>query len=166
MFISYCSIMLSHIFSTPISTDITLTLIWLTIAFLLLLLELSSPGLFLFLSFSSASFCAALAAYYEYSIAHQWIVFFIGLAISFFLLKTFAKKQKPSHSLKTNTDSLIGQVALVTQTIAPHTPGRAKTKNEEWPALERTNLLIIEKNTLVRITSITGNKLLVEPIKD
>ena len=158
--------LLSNILSTNISYDNTLIITWLVAGFTLLLLELSSPGLFLFLSFAAGCFCAALTAWLSYDLTLQWIMFFIGLIASFVLLKTLAKKNPRSHSIKTNTDGLIGLVALVTEPITEYQAGRIKVRGEEWPALSDKPHTTIEKNQHVTITAIRGNKVLVQPRKD
>jgi membrane protein implicated in regulation of membrane protease activity len=157
---------LINLFATNSSTDNSLITAWLVASFVLLVLELSFPGLFLFISFSAACLAAAFITYFGYATTVVWGAFFFTLFCSFALLKPFAKKQNKSHSTKTNTEGLLGQVALVIEPIKENLPGRIKVKGEEWPAIAKDSHIEIEKNTRVIITAVRGNKAIVQLHKD
>lgn len=149
------------IFSVSLLSNTTaLGYIWLVAALVLLLLEVGTPGLFFFLSFAMGATGASIAAFLGMGIKAQCIVALIVALISFAILKMWAKPHEKSK-FKTNVDALINQEAVVIETIEPHTGGRIKIKGSEWPALT-TNGSILHKGTIVKITGLEGNKLIVK----
>ena len=134
--------------------------LWLLSAFVLLLFELSAPGLFLFISFAAGSICAALAAFIGYTLTTQCFAALAGLIISFIFLHRY-KKRGPAK-LKTNTESLVGQIAIVTEPATSEQAGRVKIRGEEWPALASTQGVIFAKGSHVTIVAVSGNKLLIK----
>jgi len=73
----------------------------------------------------------------------------------------FVMTPKSISPSKTNIDALIGQEAIIIQTIEPRSVGRVKIKGEEWPAIADHHT-ILQKGTTVHIIRITGNKLFVK----
>jgi membrane protein implicated in regulation of membrane protease activity len=132
--------------------------LWLIAGLLLLLLEVGTPGLFVFLSLACGAFVAAITAFCGMSLFTQCWAAIGGALISFVILKYFfvGKKQR----FATNIHALIGQEAVVIETIEPRKIGRVKVKGEAWPALCREPH-ILQKGTIVKIVRIEGNKLIV-----
>ncbi len=133
---------------------------WLIAGILIMLLEIGTPGLFFFLSLACGTFLAALGAFLDLSLFSQCWLVVIGSVLSFMLLKSVIANKKKTAP-KTNVDALIGEEALVIQTIEPRGTGRVKVKGEEWPAVADQHT-ILQKGTLVHIVRIDGNKLLVK----
>ena len=137
--------------------------LWLLCAFMLLLLELTTPGLFLFISFAAGCIFGALTAFAGYSIMIQCVSSLIGLSISFFFLRRWSKKTT-TMTLKTNIDALIGQKALVTKAIHIERGGYVKVRGEEWPAFIENSTTELHTHSYVIIVAVRGNKLVVIPI--
>lgn len=132
---------------------------WLFCALSLVILELSSPGLFFFLSFSVGCFVAACSSWIIETLQIQFVIAIIASLIAFFILyHRFIRKKKPA--LKTNSDALIKQQAIVMQTIHPHTTGQVKVGGEEWSA-RSLHGVILHPGTAVTIVAIKGNTLIV-----
>lgn len=138
---------------------------WLVTALILLLLEMTTPGLFFFVAFACGAICAALAAFLEFSVAFQlWISLFGGV-VSFLILKhLFLSKKIAQIDLKTNVEALIGQEGLVLDTINIHQPGVVKVKGELWGAILMDGSSSLQKGTLVVVTGVQGNKLIVRSL--
>ena len=75
--------------------------------------------------------------------------------------RRFAKKiSNPSPELS-NVDRMIGQVALVTEAIDPDLGGKVKFEGEVWVAKAEA---AIDANTKVKITAVSGTKVVVQPL--
>jgi len=139
-----------------------LYLYWYIAAVVFLLIELTAPGLFIFLCFSVASFAAGLIEYYTDSINLPIITFIIMSGITFVITKKFAKKLQQDKNFKaSNVDSLIGQEAVCTDQINDNKIGTVDIKSELWRASSTQTIL---KGELVKVVSISGNRVEVEKI--
>lgn len=139
----------------------TLFWIWLAIAGGFLIVELATPTM-LFICFVVGALAAAIIAQ-VWPEAHYWqIAAFAVLSTALIpLTRKFARKiSKPSPELS-NVDRMIGQVALVTQAIDPDLGGKVKFEGEIWVAKAET---AIQPNTKVKITAVSGTKVVVTPL--
>lgn len=133
--------------------------LWLTAALLLILSELSAPGLFFFISFSAGCVVGAGAAFLQLSIFTQLCSTIISSVIAFIIMRSVFTK-KHGLKLKTNIDALHHAEAIVTKTIESNKTGLVKVRGELWPAttLEHATL---HPGTRVKIIKVNGNKLIV-----
>jgi len=133
---------------------------WIIIGILFLIIEISIPGLFFFISLAIGCGAGGISTLLGISINIQYVIALISALISLYILTTlFANKKHQKYA--SNSDALVGQKAIVTHTLESHTPGRVKVNGEEWPAITQ-NHTRLEKNTLVTIIKIEGNKLIVK----
>ncbi len=95
------------------------------------------------------------------SIWLQVLLFFLVALVLIILSKTIFKelfKKKPL--VATNLDTVIGQEAIVIETISNlENKGAVKVLGKEWSALTYDNSETIEKNELVIVKEIRGVKL-------
>ncbi len=92
----------------------------------------------------------------------QVTVFVIVTAVFLILTKKIVKKLKGDTPEKTNTDALLGEKALVTQTISNRdSKGEAKIQGKLWSA-RSLNGEDISEGTLVTVEKISGVKLIVK----
>lgn len=138
----------------------TLFYTWLIVGTLFLFIELAMPGFLGFVSCSFGCFAAAFAAHYDVGPFWQcWIA--LGVAgLSFLCLWLIIETKKNSSLYLTNAHSLIGQEAIVTETITRSRTGRVKIKGEEWVAITHSSS-IMEPTQTVRIKALDGNMLIV-----
>lgn len=136
--------------------------IWLVILIVLLVIEVITLGLstIWFAGGALASFIAALAGA---NVAVQVVLF---LAVSIILLlftRPVVMKYLNRNKTATNADSLIGEQAVVTQTINNlMSRGEVFINGMAWTARSSREDEVIEKDTVVRILRIDGVKLIVE----
>lgn len=133
---------------------------WLIAALLLLLLEVGTPGLFYFLSFSAGAFGAAIVAFLGVNLQWQCITTICVALLVFFVLRHYFTPRAAKEAKTTNFDALLHQSAIVTEVIKPHSPGRVKIRGEEWLAITETGH-VLQKGTLVTVQGLQGNKLIV-----
>ena len=64
--------------------------------------------------------------------------------------------------MKTNADSVIGEIAVVTETIKSNEQGAVKLQGKEWTAITKGENIIFKLGSEVRVIAIEGVKLLVQ----
>ena len=78
--------------------------------------------------------------------------------------RPFVKKYLMNKKVKTNYESVIGEVAKVTESIDNYNQtGVAFVDGKEWTARSTEDAVVIEKGALVKVAAIEGVKLIVEP---
>lgn len=148
--------------NSPLSlTSFQIGYIWLILSIIFLFLEIGSPGLFFFIAFSIGCIFGSLSAFLEYSNQTQCLIFIIVSLLSFIILKkVFSSKNKIEDEVKTNIYGLLGQKAIVIETINPPKSGYVKVKGDSFVAKSERNE-IIETGKMVSIIRIEGNCLIV-----
>lgn len=114
----------------------TLFFYWLIKAILFVILEISNPGLFLFLSFSVGALVGAGMNFFEYSVALQVATAFIASIIMFVVLSVWIrhrfKNERLSH--RSNVDALMGKRGVVIEHIRADGVGAIKIDGAVWSA--------------------------------
>ena len=135
-------------------------IIWLIIAAILIVSEIVSLGL-TSIWFAGGAIVAAVVAHFG---AHWIIQILVFAVVSFVLLiltRPIAQKHLMKDLEKTNIDGLIGTIGLVTETIDnTKAEGVVILDGKEWTA-RSVNGDIIEKDSSVKVDSISGVKLMV-----
>lgn len=135
-------------------------IIWLIIAAILIVSEIVSLGL-TSIWFAGGAIVAAVIAHFG---AHWIIQILVFAVVSFVLLiltRPIAQKHLMKDLEKTNIDGLIGTIGLVTETIDnTKAEGVVILDGKEWTA-RSVNGDIIEKDSNVKVDSISGVKLMV-----
>ena len=137
-------------------------IIWLVILIVLLVIEVITLVLST-IWFAGGALAAFIAALLGANVAVQVVLF---LAVSIILLiftRPVVMRMLNKHKTATNAESLIGEQAIVTQTIN-NLMGRGEVfiNGLEWMARSQQDNDTIEKDTVVRILRIDGVKLIVE----
>jgi len=136
--------------------------IWLAIGIIFMIIEIVTPG-FYFFSFGIGAIVTGLTARIFPGIPTQLLIFSITTTISFLLMKRFAGfLLKPTASVASNVDALIGKVGKVTKTILPDKKGYVKVESEEWSAISSNPEQTIEEGEHVKVLRLEGNKVIVE----
>ena len=94
--------------------------------------------------------------------AIQIVVFVIVSFLALLCARPFVKKWTKRNEIKTNVDSLVGRIAVVSEDIIDGNRGVVKLDAQEWSAISSDNLV---KGTKVVVLSIEGNKLIVKENK-
>lgn len=136
---------------------------WLIAAAVFLVLEILTMGLTT-VWFAGGSLMGALLAALDFSLGIQVTAFVVVSVILLILTRPLAKKYLNSKTVKTNADSLIGKTCIVTQTIDNlRAEGQVTVMGQVWTARSVQDEQILAKDTKVRVCSISGVKLIVEP---
>jgi membrane protein implicated in regulation of membrane protease activity len=120
---------------------------------------------FFFASVSVGLFLAAIVNYLDFTTVNQVYVFSIGVIVTFFAVRPlFNKIAYNTDKKRTNKDSMIGQIAIVTKEVGTdNNPGLVKINGEIWKAISKSEL--IKNETRVIIEEIDSIILTVKEIK-
>lgn len=134
----------------------TLFWIWLAMAVVFLIIELTTPTMIL-LSFVGGSVVAGILTLF-YPEAYYWQIglFLLVSAVLIPTLRRFAKRITKESAVKSNVDRMIGGTARVTKAISPDQPGQVQHEGEVWMAAAEEDLAVGDH---VTIESITGVRL-------
>ena len=142
-----------------------MALVWVAAMILFGILEAATVNLVSvwFIAGALVSFVAALVA------APVWLQAVLFFAVSIVLLaalRPLVKKYVAPRVVRTNADSLIGQEAVVTETIDNlNAQGQVKVDGMFWTARSTDSTRIPQGATVV-IRSIQGVKVMVDPVAD
>ena len=135
---------------------------WLVAAIILLILEVFT-GTFFILWIGISAFIAGIFAFF----APQWlvwIIFAVASVVLLWLTRPLAHRLHASLPVRTNVDALVGQTAIVIETIDPIANlGRVRVGSDEWRARAEE---VIERGNKVRVLAVEGTALVVEPIRE
>jgi membrane protein implicated in regulation of membrane protease activity len=132
---------------------------WIILMFALIVLEMTTPATFYFLSLALGCLVAAIFAYIGMQEFAQYTVFAIISLMSIFIIRPiFAKIVKNMQGIKTNVDALIDREAIVSEKITPLKSGFIKIDGDIWLAESDYE---IEAGEIVIIKFIKGTKAVV-----
>lgn len=135
-------------------------IIWLSIASILVIIEIATLGLTT-IWFAGGALVAALATHLGANWLVQIIVFAVVSLVLLVFTRPIAQKHLFKNNEKTNVDSLVGASANVIETINnKKQEGRIMLNGLEWSARSKDDELI-EEGTEVFVESIQGVKAIV-----
>ena len=138
------------------------TIFWLILFVVLLIIEIFTMGLTT-VWFAGGALVAFVLAFAGLGLPVQIIVFLLVSILLLVLTRPIAIKFFNQERQKTNADRLIGQRAVVLETIDTlHGTGRVEVNGMEWSAKVEDATAVIEAGTVVSIEGIQGVKLIVK----
>ncbi len=138
-------------------------ILWVVVLIAAIGIEASTMGL-ASIWFAGGALIAMIIELLNGSITLQIIVFLIVSLILLYFTRPVAVKYFNKEREKTNLDSLIGKQAVVTSPVHNlQETGQVIVEGKEWTARSSDPTVTFEKNTIVKIVSISGVKLIVEP---
>ena len=135
---------------------------WLIASAVFLLIEILTLGL-TSIWFAGGAVVAAIAALFGVPFLVQMLLFIVVTCLLFDLTRPVAKRYLNNRVQKTNTDALIGQTALVKETINNmESKGYVQLNGQDWTARSAEAGEIIPAGCEVVVKEIQGVKLIVE----
>lgn len=122
---------------------------WLLGAFITLLLEMASPGLFYFFSMTLGAAVAGLAAYVGLGMGLQGALF-LGITLTALVLLPKIVNAPLLPSQATNAQALIGKEGIVLEAIGFDTAGLVKIGGQEWMAKSINQSLAVGDRCVVK----------------
>lgn len=137
--------------------------IWAVIFVLTLIIELETADLTT-IWFCVASLITLICSIFSMTPLYQVIIFVASSFVLILATRPLTKKMMNKEIIHTNTDKLIGMIALVTKQITDGEIGEVKVDNNLWRAISIDGTTI-EENEKVIIKSLSGNKVIVSKIE-
>ena len=136
---------------------------WLALLIIFVVVECLTVGL-VSIWFAGGALVAMILAMAGAGAIWQDIAFIIVSGLLLVATRPFVKKYLMNKKVKTNYESVIGEVAKVTESIDNYNQtGVAFVDGKEWTARSTVDTVVIEKGALVKVAAIEGVKLMVEP---
>ena len=143
--------------------------IWLAVAAVLGISEMASGSSFWLAPFAIAALPASIVSFLGAPIELGWLLFFIGSIVTFLAMRPLAKRLDVDvpHIPGIGANRLVGHEAVTIETIpfGTDTHGMIRAGGEIWNAITDDNIEI-PAGSPVRITSIRGTRVVVEPAPD
>lgn len=137
-------------------------ILWLGLVILLLIIEIATMGLTT-IWFAGGAMAAFFSTFFGASPAAQRTIFIVLSLVLLIVTRPAAVKYMRSGHVKTNADSLIGRLAVVTAEINNLAQsGEVMIADVSWTARSRTEGSVIPVGSKVKICAIEGVKLIVE----
>ena len=136
---------------------------WLLTSLMLLFIELATPGLFFFVSFSFGSLFGALVAFLGYPFPVQCAVVLIVSIVQFTSMRRRLRRFNREKRHESNVHALVGKQGVVTRAIGEHEAGLVKLGGETWSAT-CTEQGVIKKGAKVQVMRIEGNRVVVRTV--
>lgn len=140
-------------------------IVWLVLLVLMIIIEAAGPAL-VSVWFAVGSLVSMIVSFIPK--VPWWvevIVFFAVSLISFFAIRPILRKRMKRDVIQSNVDSLVGKSGKVTEDILPLDGGEVKINDVIWRANSLDDKLI-QKDSIVEVVSINGNKLIVKRTED
>ncbi|WP_419849028.1 NfeD family protein [Candidatus Poriferisocius sp.] len=134
--------------------------LWTCSAVVFSLAEVFTAGFFL-LPFAIGAAAAAVLAWVDAHILWQWLVFFLGSAVSFVYLRRFVRRLDDDKQPRVGAKRLIDAHGKIIERVDDdEMTGMVRIGGEEWRAISAEP---IEVDTRVMVTDIDGTRLVVVP---
>lgn len=137
--------------------------LWFGICIVSIVLELLTVSALVSIWFALGAVIAMGAYFLNLSFTIQILVFFFSSIAFVLLFRPMAAKHLRGNTVATNADRLIGMHTRLLKAISENAFGEIKVNGITWNAVSVDNT-DIEKEALVKIIAIEGNKLLVRKI--
>ena len=140
-------------------------IIWLSLFVIMLIVEALGPAL-VSVWFAFGALIAMIISFIP-GVAWwiQVVVFVVLSAAAFFVLRPISKKFIKTNEVKSNVDSLVGKKGYVIEKISFLNPGSCKIGDVIWTAVALNEKEEIEKDEVVEVVTIDGNKLIVKKVE-
>ena len=137
--------------------------VWLALVIIFVVAECLTVGLFS-IWFAGGSLAAMILAMAGAGAGWQMVAFLVVSAVLLVATRPLVKKYLLNKKVKTNYESVIGEVVKVIETIDNYNQtGAAFADGKEWTARSTKDTVVLGKDTLAKVTAIEGVKLIVEP---
>lgn len=147
-------------------TIVNPAIVWLGLVILLLVIEIATMGLTT-IWFAGGAAAAFISTFFGASPAVQRTIFLVLSLVLLVITRPMAVKFMSRDHVKTNADSLVGKVAVVTAEINNFAQtGEVMVSDISWTARSKEDACVIPAGGKVRICTIEGVKLIVEEIKE
>lgn len=144
----------------------TQSLLWLVLLFVCIVIEIATMGLTT-IWFAGGALVATILSLFKVPFAIQLVAFILVSFALIIFTRPIAVRYFNKDRIRTNTESLIGQQAIVVSEIDNlQQIGRVTIQGKEWTARTTVNGILLPVGTIVIVRAIDGVKLIVEERKE
>ncbi|MDD3122776.1 MAG: NfeD family protein [Candidatus Izemoplasmatales bacterium] len=141
-----------------IANDTTMLLIWFGIIIIAAVIEASTMNLSSIWFSAGGVVSLIIAAIWPGSVFIQIVVFLVVSSLLLFEVRPTFKNYLQKNDIKTNSDKLIGKIAICSKAFANGERGEVKIEGKIWTAISNEEIKLNDK---VEVLSIEGVKLVV-----
>ena len=135
--------------------------VWTGMALVMGIGEIFTAGFFL-LPFGMGAALAAVASWTGASGGVQWLLFFVGTALSMLVVRRFMRRQDDDQGLLIGPRRYVGMRAVVLESVdMSSNTGLIRVEAEQWRAI--TDGDPIPEGTPVEVVGVRGTRLVVAP---
>ena len=146
--------------------EITSTIVWLGLLILFLAVEIATVGL-TSIWFAGGALAGLLLDLAGLDVVWQIIAAVVVTVILLIFTRPFAVKFVNNNHEKTNYEGIIGKVIRITETVDNiNQTGVAVLNGQEWTVRTVNDEMILVPDTVAKVVSISGVKLIVEEYKE
>ena len=114
--------------------------LWMLLGFALLAVEMLTPGLFYFFFFGVGAILvgALVGIGTGASVSLQWLLFSIFSVATLLFVRQKLVRLLSHKSIKARTgdlDSIVGEIVILMDDLAPHTVGKAEGRGSSWTVM-------------------------------
>ena len=143
-----------------------LNLIWLGLFILLLVIEIITVGLTT-IWFAAGALAALAANVLGANLIIQIIIFLAVSVVLLIFTRPWAEKHLNRKRVRTNYEREIGKVIRITEKVDNlDQTGKSVVDGQEWTVRSKDNNVILEKDELAKVISVSGVKLIVEKYEE
>ncbi|MBO7079434.1 MAG: NfeD family protein [Bacilli bacterium] len=141
-----------------------MAIVWAVFIVITAIIELQTSDL-VTIWFTIGAVGALIAALFKLPIWLQLVIFLAISTVCLIATRPIAKKLQQKEVIRTNSDKVIGKVALVTKKISEDEIGEVKIEGREWRAINNDGITF-EVGEKVMVEAISGTKLIVSKIEE
>ncbi len=141
---------------------VSFTVIWMVVGVICILLELALPTNFVLLCLGVGCLGGGVVAFLGGPLWLQ-VGSALGVAVAALAVSRRLLHRQELQSREFGVMGLIGQTGWVLETVRGPLGGLVKVEGETWRAVAASTVEIAP-GTMVRVTGVEGNKLVVEPV--
>lgn len=135
---------------------------WLLLMIIMIIVEIITLGLTT-IWFAGGALVACILAVAGFGRLVQMFAFIIVSAVLILFTRPLFKKRFDNMVQKTNTDSMVGIRVKITEKVDNiNNTGKLSYNGVEWIARSQEDSITIEAGSIVTVTAISGNKMIVK----
>jgi membrane protein implicated in regulation of membrane protease activity len=141
--------------------EITPALIWIVVAVIFATIELATMGI-ITIWFAVGAVAASIGSIFELNVFIQFMIFLVVSIGLLYFTRPIAEKYLKIGKQKTNMDSIVGEKAVIIETVEPFKTGQAKIRGQVWSFEGINSSEQFENGEEVIVEKIEGVRLLVK----
>lgn len=137
--------------------------IWLIIALITLIIEVTTPSALISIWFSVGALFAYVASILNLGLPLEIVVFITMSVLSFFGFRPFVLKFLKHKPIRTNADRYIGMQTRIVEDVYSDKWGAVSLEGIRW-SVRDVNHGVLSKGTLIEVVALEGAKLVVKQV--